>query len=197
MQARRAALAVARNSDVVSLPQVSPPLRAPSPSLPAAAPLVLPAPSSPALFAALPASAPALPAVQPALPAPVAFVSNPDDELDFVSEGIVYETQRDGEGPSSVAHVPPRRRANTSSSVVLAWCRGRSLFWWSGVGVVLSVALALLVALAFCSISVAAPTELALANEWVEGGGLLVSGRRRVFFVRFVLCVAAMLYFFV
>ena len=44
---------------------------------------------------------------------------------------------------------------------------------------------------------VAAPTELALANEWVEGGGLLVSGRRRVFFVRFVLCVAAMLYFFV
>ena len=64
-------------------------------------------------------------------------------------------------------------------------------------GVVLSVALALLVALAFCSISVVAPTELALVNEWVEGGGLLVSGRRRVFFVRFVLCVAAMLYFFV
>ena len=119
------------------------------------------------------------------------------DELDFVFEGIVYETQRDGEGPSSVAHVPPRRRANTSSSVVLARCRGRSLFWWSGVGVVLSVALALLVALAFCSISVAVPTELALVNEWVEGGGLLVSGRRRVFFVRFVLCVAAMLYFFV
>ena len=59
------------------------------------------------------------------------------------------------------------------------------------------VALALLVALAFCSISVAAPTELALVNEWVEGGGPLVSGRRRVLFVRFVLCVAAALYFFV
>ena len=188
---------VAHHSDVASLPQVSPPLRAPSPSLLVAAPLVLLAPSSLALFATLPTLALASLAAQPALPALVALVSNPDDELDFVSEGIVYETQRDGEGPSSVAHVPPRRRANTSSSVVLARCRGRSLFWWSGVGVVLSVALALLVALAWCSISVAAPTELALVNEWVEGGGLLVSGRRRVFFVRFVLCVAAMLYFFV
>ena len=39
--------------------------------------------------------------------------------------------------------------------------------------------------------------ELAVVGEWVEGGGLLVFGRRRVLFVRFVLCVAAALYFFV
>ena len=45
--------------------------------------------------------------------------------------------------------------------------------------------------------SVAAPAELAMVGEWVEGGGLLVFGRRRVLFVRFVLCVAAALYFFV
>ena len=43
----------------------------------------------------------------------------------------------------------------------------------------------------------ALPAELAVVSEWVEGGGLLVSGRRRVLFVRFVLCVAAALYFFV
>ena len=43
----------------------------------------------------------------------------------------------------------------------------------------------------------ALPTELAVVGEWVEGGGLLVFGRRRVLFVRFVLCVAAALYFFV
>ena len=35
--------------------------------------------------------------------------SNHGNELDFVSEGFVSETQRDGEGPPSVAHVPPRR----------------------------------------------------------------------------------------
>ena len=43
----------------------------------------------------------------------------------------------------------------------------------------------------------ALPAELAVVGEWVEGGGLLVFGRRRVLFVRFVLCVAAALYFFV
>ena len=73
----------------------------------------------------------------------------------------------------------------------------------SFVFVVLSVVLALFAAVVWCGNSVAAPAELALpaelaeVSEWVEGRGLLVSGRRRVLFVRFVLCVAATLYFFV
>ena len=65
-------------------------------------------------------------------------------------------------------------------------------------GVVVSVVLALFAAVVWCGFnSVTAPTELAMVNAWVEGGGLIVSGRRRVLFVRFVLCVAAALYFFV
>ena len=67
---------------------------------------------------------------------------------------------------------------------------------------VVSVVLALFAAVVWCN-SVAAlpelalPAELAMVGEWVDGGGLLVFGRRRVLFVRFVLCVAAALYFFV
>ena len=70
-------------------------------------------------------------------------------------------------------------------------------------GVVVSVVLALFAAVVWYGNSVAAPAELALpaelavVGEWVEGGGLLVFGRRRVLFVRFVLCVVAALYFFV
>ena len=70
-------------------------------------------------------------------------------------------------------------------------------------GVVVSVVLALLAAVVWCDNNVAAPAELALpvevamVGEWVEGGGLLVSSRRRVLFVRFIICVAAALYFFV
>ena len=43
-------------------------------------------------------------------------------------------------------------------------------------------------------VELALPAELAVVGEWDEGGGLLVFGRRRVLFVRFVLCVVAALY---
>ena len=66
----------------------------------------------------------------------------------------------------------------------------------------LSVVLALFAAVVWCN-NVAAlpelalPAELAMVGEWVEGGGLLAFGRRRVLFVRFILCVAVALYFLV
>ena len=158
---------------MLSLPslQVSPPFLSPSPALPAAALHDPPALPSPAVPAATPAAAPARLAVQPALlaPAPIVFESNPGDELDFVSEGIVLETQRDGEGPSSVAHVPPRRRANTSSSGVLARCRGRSFL----LALVVAGLVVLLALLVLCV--VVANRELAALGGRVaalEAGGL-------------------------
>ena len=62
-------------------------------------------------------------------------------------------------------------------------------------GVVALVALALLAFVVCCS--VAAPAELAAVSEWVEGGGLVVSGRRHVLFVKFLLYVLfPFVYFF-
>ena len=97
------------------------------------------------------------------------FESNPGDELDFVSEEIVFETQRDGEGPSPVAHVQPRRRANTSSSGVPARCRGRSFL----LALVVARLVVLLALLVLCV--VVAYRELAALGGRVvalEAGGL-------------------------
>ena len=173
VQTRRGMLAATHNDDVLSLPalQVSPSFLSPSPALIAAALPSPPALPSLAVPVATPTAAPACLAVQPALlaPAPIVFESNPGDELDFVSEGIVLETQRDGEGPSSVAHVPPRRRANTSSSGVLARCRGRSFL----LALVVAGLVVLLALLVLCV--VVANRELAALGGRVvalEAGGL-------------------------
>ena len=158
--------------------------------------LALPAPR--VQVSRTPALAPS-PLPSPSVPAP-AFVSDPGDEVSSFSNRFLA-TLRDGEGPSPVVPSPPCR-ARTSPSAALVRCRGRASFWWVGAGVVVSVVLALFAAVVWCN-SVAAlpelalPAELAMVGEWVEGGGLLVFGRRRVLFVRFVLCVAAALYFFV
>ena len=121
------------------------------------------------------------------------FESDPGDEVDSLSDGLLA-TLRDGEGPSPVVPSPPRR-ACTSSSTALARCRGRALYGWVGVGVVALVALALLAFVVGCS--VVAPTELVAVGEWVEGGGAIVSGRRHVLFVKFLLYVLfPFVYFF-
>ena len=83
----------------------------------------------------------AQPAVAPPLAAPVDFVAD-GVELS-ISEGC--ETQRDGEGPPSVASASLRRRGDTNPSG--GWCApaGRS-FWvaWAAVGLVVLLALLVL-----------------------------------------------------
>ena len=78
------------------------------------------------------------------------------------------------------------------------------MFWWLGVGVVLSVVLALFATLLWCGRQVDNVDErvegsyVADVGEWVEGGDVcgVVHGGGGVFVVRFVFCVVALLYYF-